>query len=257
MKNILPYRYFIECSFRGTNYHGWQIQPNALTIQSLVNKSFSVLLREQIRTTGAGRTDSGVHAISFFAHFDSERKDLESDAGLLYKLNRILPEDIAIKRIIAVHPRAHSRYDAVSRTYIYRISGEKDPFSTDLAWHLHCRLDIDSMNQASSLLKEYSDFTSFCRLHSSAKTPVCEIMHAEWEVKGSFLVFTVRADRFLRNMVRALTGTLVDLGSGKISIEDLRKIIEKRDRSAAGKSAPAKGLFLKSVEYPEGYFNIK
>ncbi len=253
----MPYRYFIECSFRGTNYHGWQIQPNALTIQSLVNKSFSVLLREQIRTTGAGRTDSGVHAISFFAHFDSERKDLESDAGLLYKLNRILPEDIAIKRIIAVHPRAHSRYDAVSRTYIYRISREKDPFSTDLAWHLHCRLDIDSMNQASSLLKEYSDFTSFCRLHSSAKTPVCEIMHAEWEVKGSFLVFTVRADRFLRNMVRALTGTLVDLGSGKISIEDFRKIIEKRDRSAAGTSAPAKGLFLKSVEYPEGFFNIK
>lgn len=248
-------RYFIELSFRGTNYHGWQIQPNALTVQSLLNDALSVLLREPIYTTGAGRTDAGVHALHFVAHFDSVRKGIESDPGILFRLNRILPEDVAVKRIIAVHTGAHCRFDAVSRTYIYRISREKDPFITGLSWHIYGNIDTESMNRVSATLKELSDFTSFSKLHSAAKTNNCRIMHAKWEEKENLLLFTVKADRFLRNMVRALVGTMVEVGLGKLSEKEFRKITERRDRSAAGVSAPAKGLFLTSVEYPEGYFD--
>lgn len=253
-KNILTCRYFIECSFRGTNYHGWQIQPNALTVQSIMNDALSVLLRESVYTTGAGRTDAGVHAHQFVAHFDSAQKGIESDPGTLFRLNRILPEDIAIQRIRAVHPGAHCRFDAVSRTYIYRISREKDPFNTGLSWYLYGNIDTENMNRVSAMLKEQIDFTSFSRLHSAVKTNNCRIMHAKWEEKGNLLLFTIKADRFLRNMVRALVGTMVDVGLGKLSLEEFREITDRRDRSAASASAPARGLFLTSVEYPEDYF---
>lgn len=247
-------RYFIEIAYRGTSYCGWQVQPNANTVQAELDKALSTLLRHEVNTLGAGRTDTGVHASFFVAHFDSPHKNLHWDQKLLSSLNEVLPKDIAVKEIVAVIPEAHARFTALSRTYEYRISRHKNPFNIETSWLFKADLDIDKMKRASNKLLNYSDFTSFSKLGSDVKTNNCKIFFALWEVQDSDLVFTIRADRFLRNMVRAIVGTLIDVGRGKISEAEFVKIIEARDRSLAGTSAPPEGLFLTNIEYPVNIF---
>lgn len=243
-------RYFIQLSFLGTNYHGWQIQPNGLSVQEVLEKSLSTILREEIQVTGAGRTDTGVHASFFVAHFDSENADLDN-VGLVYKLNNFLPNDISIQKIWKVPNETHARFDALSRTYKYYISRVKDPFAEETSYKYLLPLDVGKMNETAQVLFEYSDFTSFSKLHTDNKTNNCKIYLAEWKEEGNQLVFTIKANRFLRNMVRAIVGTLLEVGKGKQTVEDVRAIIEKRDRGAAGTSVPAQGLFLTNIEYPE------
>jgi len=247
-------RYFIKLSFKGTHYHGWQFQLNAVTVQSLVEQSLRILSQTNIKTTGAGRTDTGVHARSFVAHFDSDCKLFENKPDFLYKINALLPPEIAIHDVYRVVPNGHSRYSAISRTYEYIINRIKDPFDTDLSWQYSVPLNLEAMNQSAGMLKNHTDFTSFSKLHSSTKTNVCHIEEALWVIQGTKLIFRIRADRFLRNMVRALVGTLVEVGRGKLSQSDFIAIIEGRNRNLAGFSAPAEGLSLISIEYPQ---NIK
>ena len=247
-------RYFLFLSYRGTNFHGWQIQPEALTVQKTLDSALSLILNEEISTVGAGRTDTGVHAITFCAHFDSNSPGLEDDKKLIFRLNRFLPPDIAIRSIRRVVPGASARYSAVSRTYEYYISRIKDPFTDSSSWFIHGKIDVSVMNEACLLLMKHSDFTSFSRLHTDVKTNNCRIFEARWEEAGDKLIFTIRADRFLRNMVRAIVGTMTEIGFHKIDLEEFRNIIEAKDRGKAGKSAPAKGLFLTSIEYPEKIF---
>lgn len=240
-------RYFIEFSYNGKKYFGYQIQPNEITVQEELEKALSTILRQEIKTTGAGRTDTGVHAKKMFAHFDFEA---DLNENLPYQLNSFLPPDIAVKRIFKVKDYFHARFDATFRTYEYYISMEKNPFTRDSAWQMWKRnLDVEKMNEACKILLEYEDFTSFAKLHTDNKTNFCKIYKAEWEENGTELKFTVSADRFLRNMVRAIVGTMVEIGSGKIQPEDLRRIIEEKNRNAAGTSAPAQGLFLVDVGY--------
>ena len=243
-------RYFIELSYRGSNYNGWQVQKNAPSVQALVNQTLTTLLKEPIETTGAGRTDTGVHAKYFVAHFDSGIENLHQKPKIPEQMNKILPQDIAVKRIIKVDDKAHARFDALSRTYEYYISLEKDPFFNENAWTLKHKPDIQLMNEAAAMLLQITDFTSFSKLHSQTKTNNCRVTKAIWEDKGHMLVFTIRADRFLRNMVRAIVGTLVDVGRGKTSMEAYKAIIESKNRSNAGQSVPAKGLFLVDIEFP-------
>ena len=244
-------RYFIQLSYKGTNYHGWQIQPNAISVQEVVEKTLSTVFRETIVVVGAGRTDTGVHASFFALHFEYS-KEIQEPENLVYKLNSLLPNDIAIQKIWLVENDMHARFSAVSRTYKYYISTQKNPFKTETSFKYLLPLDIEKMNDAARILAEYEDFTSFSRLHTDVKTNNCKILWAEWNVKNTQIIFTIKADRFLRNMVRAIVGTLLEVGKGKLSLNDFRKIIEAKDRSAAGASAPAKGLFLVDVEYPEG-----
>lgn len=240
-------RYFIEFSYYGKNYFGYQIQPNEISVQEALEKALSIILREDIKTTGAGRTDTGVHARKMFAHFNT---DLSLDENLVYKLNSFLPPDIAVKRIFPVKEDFHARFDATFRTYEYYISLEKNPFTQDSSWQMWKRnLDINKMNEACKILFEYEDFTSFAKLHTDNKTNNCKIYRAVWEQNGAELKFTISADRFLRNMVRAIVGTMVEIGNGKIQPADLRKIIEDKNRNAAGISAPSQGLFLVDVGY--------
>ncbi|SFN57249.1 tRNA pseudouridine38-40 synthase [Chryseobacterium oleae] len=241
-------RYFIEFSYNGKNYFGYQIQPDAISVQEELEKALSTILREEIKTTGAGRTDTGVHAKKIFAHFDTEK---EVDVvNLPYKLNSFLPPDISIKRMFPVKDDFHARFDATYRTYEYYISLAKNPFTQESAWqHWKRPLDIQKMNEACKILFEYEDFTSFAKLKTDNKTNICKMYKAEWEQDGTELKFTVSANRFLRNMVRAIVGTMVEIGSGKIKPEDLRKIIEDKHRNAAGTSAPGHGLFLVDVGY--------
>ena len=247
-------RFFIFLSYRGTNFHGWQIQPNALTIQQTLDSALSLAVGEKITTTGAGRTDAGVHAVVFCAHFDSDKPEIDTDKKLLFRLNRLLPEDIAINNIRKVIPDANARYSAVSRTYKYYISRKKDPFFESSSWYIYGHLDIKAMNDACNILLKKSDFTSFSKLHSDAKTNICRIYSAEWTETDDRLVFTIKADRFLRNMVRAIVGTMVEIGSGKTDLEGFEGIINGKNRCLAGKSAPAKGLFLTDIEYPMEIF---
>jgi tRNA pseudouridine38-40 synthase len=247
-------RFFIELAYLGTNYCGWQIQPNANTVQAELDKALSTLLRETISTVGAGRTDTGVHASFFVAHFDTAHKNLQWDTKLLVSLNEILPRDISIKEIVAVNPEAHARFSALSRTYEYHIARHKDPFNIDKAWLYKADLDIEKMEKAAAKLLNFTDFTSFSKLGTDVKTNNCKVFFALWEPKPSQLVFTIRADRFLRNMVRAIVGTLIDVGRGKTSVAEFVKIIEARDRSLAGTSAPPEGLFLTNIEYPVDIF---
>lgn len=242
-------RYFIQLSYDGTNYHGWQVQDNALSVQGETEKALSVVTRETIELVGAGRTDTGVHASFYIAHFDSNQENL-SDGNLVFKLNCLLPSDIAIQKIFPVRPDAHARFDATYREYKYFLSRNKDPFSFRYAEKENRPLNIEKMNEASLILFEYRDFTSFSKLGSDVKTNNCVIHKAFWEEVGSQLVFTIRADRFLRNMVRAIVGTLIDVGLGKLSLEDFRSVIEKKDRGSAGASVAAKGLFLVDIGYP-------
>lgn len=246
-------RYFLQLSYNGTNYHGWQVQPNANSVQTEIEKALSAILREDISVVGAGRTDTGVHATFFMLHFDSENDNLKNEK-LVHLLNRFLPDDIAVQQLFHVKPDAHARYSAISRTYKYFISTVKNPFETFSSYQFSRQLDVDKMNEAAKLLFEFIDFTSFARLHTDVKTNNCKIMQAEWIQNNTQLIFTIKADRFLRNMVRAIAGTLIEVGKGKLSAADFRKIIEAKNRGAAGTSAPAHGLFLVDVEYPADIF---
>ncbi len=246
-------RYFIFISYKGTSYHGWQIQPNSVTVQYILDEALSVILGEKISTMGAGRTDTGVHALLFCAHFDSISADLSS-TNIVFRLNKYLPKDIAVSSIKKVVPDANARFSAMSRTYKYYISRNKDPFLTDSSWYLPGNIDVSVMNEACILLSNHSDFTSFSKLHSGAKTNICQIYSAEWKNAGNQLIFTIRADRFLRNMVRAIVGTMIDIGYGKMNLKEFEEIIFAKDRCTAGKSAPARGLFLTDIEYPDEIF---
>ncbi|MGV8915953.1 MAG: tRNA pseudouridine(38-40) synthase TruA [Kaistella sp.] len=240
-------RYFIKFSYSGKNYFGYQIQPREISVQEVLEKALSTILRENVKTTGAGRTDTGVHAKQFFAHFDTDKP---IDEKLIYQLNSFLPADISIHIIFSVKPDLHARFDAKFRTYEYYISLEKNPFSQESAWQLWRRnLDVERMNEACKILFEYEDFTSFSKLHTGNKTNNCRIYKAEWEQNGTELKFTISADRFLRNMVRAIVGTMIEIGNGKLEPKALRQIIEDKNRNSAGTSAPAHGLFLVEVGY--------
>ena len=241
-------RYFIEFAYDGSSFFGYQNQPNEISVQEELEKALSTILREPIKTTGAGRTDTGVHAKKMFAHFETEQK---LDENLVYKLNSFLSENISIKQIFKVPADMHARFSATFRTYEYYISTEKNPFTVNSAWQTWRQkpLNIDAMNEACKILFEYDDFTSFAKLHTDNKTNICKIYKAEWEQLGNQLKFTISADRFLRNMVRAIVGTMVEIGTGKFQPNDLRKIIEDKYRNSAGVSAPAQGLFLVDVRY--------
>jgi tRNA pseudouridine38-40 synthase len=243
-------RYFLQLAYKGTHFHGWQIQPGKTTVQGEINRALTTVLKEETEITGAGRTDAGVHARDYIGHFDSSRKGLEKDDKLLYSLNSLLPDDIAVYRIIPVPHTAHARFDALSRTYQYVITTQKDPFLRETAFLYHVALDVPLMNRACRILKQYRDFTSFSKVHTDVKTFHCNIMEAKWTQEDHLFTFTIRADRFLRNMVRAITGTMMEVGEKKITLEEFRQIIETRDRSAAGKSVPAHGLFLTAIKYP-------
>ena len=245
--NLQPMRYCIEFSYSGKNYFGYQIQPDQISVQEVLEKALSTILREKIKTTGAGRTDTGVHAKKIFAHFDTEKNIGDN---LVYQLNSFLPQDISMKRIFPVKEDFHARFDATFRTYEYYITLEKNPFTQDSSWQIWKRdLDVDRMNEACKILFEYEDFTSFSKLHTGNKTNNCKIYKAFWEQDRLELKFTISADRFLRNMVRAIVGTMVEIGNGKMEPEDLHKIIQDKDRSSAGTSAPPQGLFLVDVGY--------
>ena len=246
-------RYFIYLAYNGARYCGWQNQPNGIYIQQKIEESLRTLLREEIPVTGAGRTDAGVHARLMVAHFDWEREDLDLQV-LAEKLNRILPLDISIRKMIPVSVGAHARFTAVSRTYRYFICREKDPFDYPLHYRVTSPLDFEKMNEAAAVLSEYSDFTSFSKLHTDVKTNNCRIMQAQWEIEGAAWIFTIQADRFLRNMVRAIVGTLLEVGCGKLSLTGFRQVIESKNRGMAGTSVPGNALFLEDIEYPESIF---
>lgn len=248
-------RYFIYLAYDGTNYHGWQIQPNGSSVQECLMKALSTFLRQNIEIVGAGRTDAGVHASLMVAHFDFE--DMLDTAALADKLNRILPPDISVFCVCLMTPDAHARFDATARTYKYYVTTSKFPFNRQYRCRIHHLLDYERMNDAARILFDYADFTSFSKLHTDAKTNICHITHAEWtklEGEDTTWVFTIRADRFLRNMVRAIVGTLLEVGRGKLSKEGFRQIIEQQDRCKAGTSVPGQALFLVNVEYPKDIF---
>lgn len=244
-------RYFLELAYNGKNYFGWQRQPKQISVQEVLEKAVSTLLRTKIEVTGAGRTDTGVHALKMFAHFDFEEVVPED---LVHRLNSFLPKDIVIYKIHQMSPSAHARFDASDRTYHYLVRIGKNPFDFDFAWQIRMDLDLVKMNLASQLLLGKKDFSSFAKLHTDVKTHICEVKFARWEMLDSELKFTITADRFLRNMVRAIVGTLVDVGKGKISLEEFNNIIAQKDRSFASGSAPAQGLYLADVVYPKSLF---
>lgn len=246
-------RYFIYLCYDGTTYHGWQIQPNGSSIQATLMQALSTLLRRPVELTGAGRTDAGVHARLMVAHFDA---DAPLDTALLTdKLNRLLPPDVAVYRVVPVRPEAHARFDATYRTYEYYVSTRKSPFRRHYSYRLFHAPDFDAMNRAAQQLLQHTDFTSFSKLHTDVKTNNCRVMRAEWtQVDESTWCFTIQADRFLRNMVRAIVGTLLQVGQGKLSIEGFNEIILKRDRCSAGTSVPGEALFLVDIGYPQELF---
>src|SRR5690606_10617486 len=244
-------RFFLELAYNGKNYFGWQRQPKQISVQEVLEKAVSTLLRTKIEVTGAGRTDTGVHALKMFAHFDFEEVVPED---LVHRLNSFLPKDIVIYKIHQMSPSAHARFDASDRTYHYLVRIGKNPFDFDFAWQIRMDLDLVKMNLASQLLLGKKDFSSFAKLHTDVKTHICEVKFARWEMLDSELKFTITADRFLRNMVRAIVGTLVDVGKGKISLEEFNNIIAQKDRSFASGSAPAQGLYLADVVYPKSLF---
>jgi tRNA pseudouridine38-40 synthase len=247
------HRYFIYLAYDGTAYHGWQIQPNGTSVQECLMHALAVLLRREVEVVGAGRTDAGVHASLMVAHFDSE---VPVDVQLFTdKLNRLLPRDISIYRIRPVKPGAHARFDAISRTYKYYITTVKSPFDWRYRYRLFQTPDFDRMNEAARILFEYTDFSSFSKLHTDVKTNNCRIMQAFWTMPDETTgVFTIQADRFLRNMVRAVVGTLLEVGRDKLSLDGFRRIIEQKDRCQAGTSVPGNALFLVGIDYPEDLF---
>lgn len=240
-------RYFIKLAYNGTNYHGWQYQPNATSVQENLNKALQVILNSDINIMGAGRTDTGVHAKEMFAHFDFET--LINIQSLIHKLNSFLPKDIVIYDIIPVHDEAHARFDATKRTYEYHINTFKDVFLEDESWYYHHDLDIDLMNEASGILFNHIDFQCFSKVNTDVNTFECTIFEAHWKKENNTIVFTISANRFLRNMVRAIVGTLVNIGLHKISLDDFNEIIKSKNRDKAGFSVPAHGLYLTKIEY--------
>jgi len=243
-------RYFIHLAYNGTPYHGWQIQPNATSVQETLENAFSLLLGEDIGIVGCGRTDTGVHASDFYAHFETEQELSDTElTQLTFKVNSFLSEDIRIYRIFVVNDDVHARFSATARTYQYHVSNVKQPFGKDFCHRVFYKPDIELMNQAANILFEYTDFTSFSKLHTQTATNNCTILYARWDMVGEEYVFTISANRFLRNMVRAITGTLLEVGRGKLSLDDFRKVIESKNRCNAGTSLPAKALFLTKVEY--------
>jgi tRNA pseudouridine38-40 synthase len=246
-------RYFLEVAYDGTRFHGWQVQPNALTVQEVLEDCLSKVLRESISTTGSGRTDTGVHASQQFVHFDTEQQlDLQH---IVFRLNRILPDDIAVNNLFLVKNEAHARYDAFARTYHYHITLRKNPYKRQYAWYHSRPLNIDKMNEAAAILLKYEDFTTFSKVKGDTKHYRCEMYIAEWVQEENELLFTIRANRFLRGMVRLIVGTLVDVGRGKLTVEEFEKILASQNRSQSSAAAPSEGLFLAKVEYPESIFN--
>lgn len=241
-------RYFIHLAYNGAAYCGWQTQPALPTVQQTLEEALTTLLRQPIAIVGCGRTDTGVHASDFYAHFDADANVDTKD--IVFKLNNFLPADIAIFDIFQVADNAHARFDATARTYQYHVSDRRLPFRQGQYCRIYYKPDVEKMNEAAKILMEYDDFTSFAKLHTQVKTNICHLTEAHWDVSGDELVFTIRSNRFLRNMVRSVTGTLLDVGRGKLTIDGLREIIEKKNRCAAGVSMPACGLFLTKVEYP-------
>lgn len=245
-------RYFIEIAYNGKAYFGWQRQPNQVSVQQVLEETLATLLRNEIKVMGAGRTDTGVHAKQLFAHFDFD--ELEISENLIFRINSFLPKDISVKNIFVVNPDAHARFDALQREYKYRIAIGKDPFSQDFAYQLYKKPNIDLMNEAAQTLLYYKDFQCFSRTKSDVKTYNCKIEKAYWETEDTVMVFTIIADRFLRNMVRAIVGTLLDVGFGNKTILDFEQILKSKDRAEAGASAPAHGLYLNKITYPPHIF---
>lgn len=242
-------RYFLELAYNGKNYHGWQLQPNAITVQEVIEKALSTLLREAIKVVGCGRTDTGVHAKQYFLHFDLE---IAIDkVGLIRKLNSFLPHDVAIYDLFQVEDDIHARFHALSRTYEYWITLNKNPFLSDTAYQINRTLDIDLLNEASILLLDYTDFKCFSRSNTDVKTYNCKITQANWQKQDNMLIFTITADRFLRNMVRAIVGTLLPIGLGEKDVSSFVSVIESRDRQQAGASVPGHALYLSQIKYPK------
>ena len=242
-------RYFVQLSYNGKDYHGWQNQPDAISVQEVIEKALTTILKEDIAVVGAGRTDTGVHALQMYAHFDTEVNFDEED--LVFKLNSFLPKDIAIYDIFKVRPDSHARFDALSRTYRYRIALRKNAFNFENAYFFTIPLDVDKMNEAANILFQYKDFQCFSKVNTDVKTYNCNIMEATWSHENDELHFVVKADRFLRNMVRAIVGTMINIGIGKIEVSDLHDIIKSKNRSKAGYSVPAHALYLINIEYSE------
>ena len=246
-------RYFIYFSYKGTAYHGWQMQPNGISVQEVLTRALCTILRTNLEIVGAGRTDAGVHAKLMVAHFDFETA-LPAEFDLVAKLNSFLPGDISIFKIVEVKPDAHARFDAISRRYEYHIFTNKNVFKNELAVRESDKLDFEAMNLAAKTLADFKDFTSFSKLHTDVKTNNCQILHAEWTQQGDEWVFTIEADRFLRNMVRAIVGTLFEVGRQKINIDEFASVIAAKNRCKAGVSVPAHGLYLVDIKYPDHIF---
>lgn len=242
------HRYFLEVSYRGTGYSGFQTQKNANTIQAEIEKAWFILHRQKLELTGSSRTDAGVHALQNYFHFDIGYHPGEH---VVYQLNAILPAGIVVKNLILVAADAHSRFDAIVREYRYYIYREKDPFLTGLAFFFPYKLDIGLMEEAAAILKDYSDFTSFSKRNTQVKSFICSITESKWQAENGQLIYTVKANRFLRGMVRALTATMLRVGRGKISLDEFKSIIEAKDCTRASFAVPAHGLFLMKVEYPQ------
>jgi len=245
-------RYFIRFAYNGENYHGWQLQPNAISVQEVLNRSISIISREEISVVAAGRTDAGVHAKEMYGHIDFDQ--FIPQDNFIFKLNSFLPKDISVYEIKPVKQDAHARFDAISRRYEYWISSRKDPFMVGKAWMFYKDLDVQKMNKGASILLGRHDFESFSKTHSDVNNFFCTIEEARWVAKDNHLVFYISANRFLRNMVRAIVGTLVDVGLGKMTLEELKLAIEAKDRSKTGTSAPGDALYLCEVNYPESIF---
>lgn len=245
-------RYFLEVTYKGTNYSGFQLQKNANTIQAEIEKAFRILLKEEIQLTGSSRTDAGVHALQNYFHFDIKE---ELSSRLLYNINSILPWDIAIKNLLKVKDDAHCRFDAVMREYKYYVYQQKNPFLKNSAYYFPYKLDLTSIQNAATVIKEYSDFTSFSKRNTQVKSFICDIQESVWSIESGCFVYQVKANRFLRGMVKALASTMLQVGRNKISIDQFKNIIESKDCSLANFSAPPHGLFLVQVAFPKNYFN--
>ncbi|PTM04911.1 MAG: tRNA pseudouridine(38-40) synthase TruA [Bacteroidetes bacterium] len=246
-------RYFLKLAYLGTHFHGWQIQPNGYTVQEHLNKHLSLLLRKDINVIAAGRTDTGVHAKEMFAHFDWD-EGIEDTSTLVQNLNKLLAPDVVINAMFVVKPNIHARFDAIQRSYEYRINRQRSPFNHNLAANIFYPLNLEAMQAASNLLIGKRDFSSFSKSRTQTKTNICDIRQAYWEDRGAEWVFHISADRFLRNMVRAIVGSLLEVGKGRMCLEDFQKMIEAQDRKKAGQSVPAQGLYLIRVVYPQDIF---
>ena len=246
-------RYFLTLAYNGTSFHGWQRQPNASSVQQALEEALTTLLRKPIAITGAGRTDTGVHAKEMMAHFEADLS-VEAEENLPYLLNRFLKEDIVIHRLERVKADAHARFDATARTYEYHLGFHKNPFKQQLYYYFHQPVSLEKMNEAAQILLAYKDLEAFAKTHSDVKTFLCDVTKADWESTAEGAIFTITANRFLRNMVRAIVGTLLEIGTGKIEVADMHKIIQSKDRGEAGFSVPAAGLYLTEIQYPKSIY---